>query len=230
MSFGGGCGARVGQARIGQAGVGQARVGGAGAGIRAILAADEDVGARRIGPLTFVVEAGKRANGVKYVGGADFHAWPLLDEILDNDADVLAAECVEACRANVTVEGVGVADAVKKADKVAPIPPEIFVFNEVDIGAAADLAFAAMAFEAGDGCDALSDFGLCSGVAATRGAGKLWRIQVVSRVALGLLSGFFGFVIVRAEPGHVLRVFWRKALLGAVKVETVGKSPVGFSG
>ena len=174
-NIGGRCGARFGQARVGGAGIG-------GAGI---LAAEEDVGLGQVGPPAFLIEARKGADGANDCGGSDLDGAPLLDELFDDPAGVLAAKNVEAGGAGVTVERIRVRELEIAANEVDTLPLQVNLFDVIDIRAAADLAFAAVAFEAGDGGDAFGDF--CLGSAAERSASGRGRGE-----AGGVLDGFGG--------------------------------------
>src|SRR5215469_2964297 len=154
------------------------------------VTADEDVGARRIGPMALVVKAGEGANGAKDGTGGDFHTLPVLDEAFGDEADVLAAENVEARGASVAVESVGVFEMEVTADEVGAIPLEIGGFDGVEVRAATDLAFAAVALKVWNGCGAFGHFGLGSGAEAACGLGK--RGRGISRSAPGFCLSFFG--------------------------------------
>ena len=92
----------------------------------------------------------------------------MLDELFDHPAGVLSSKDVEASGTGVAVDGIGVGELEIAANEVDSLPLQIKLFDVVDVRAAADLAFAAVAFEAGDGGDAFGDF--CFGSAAERSA------------------------------------------------------------
>src|SRR6185437_13128180 len=118
---------------------------------------------------------------------------PLLDELLDNPAGVLAAKDVKASGAGVAVERIRVCELEIAANEVDALPLQVKLFDVIDVRAAADLAFAAVAIEAGDGGGAFGDFGL--GCAAERSASGRGRGEAGGGVlggsggaALGLVS------------------------------------------
>lgn len=156
-----------------------------------VFAAEEDVGFRQVGPAAFVVEAGKSADGADDGGGADLYVAPLLDELFDDPAGVLPAEGVEARGASVAIERICICELEIAANVIDAFPLEIDLFDEVDVGAAADLAFAAVTVEAGGGGVAFGDLSL--GGAAKRSAS--WRGRghagggVLGGAAFGLVSG-----------------------------------------
>lgn len=117
----------------------------------------------------------------------------MLDELLDNPAGVLAAKDVKASGAGVPVDGIGVCELEIAANEVDFLPLQIKLLDVIDVGAAADLAFAAVAFEAGDGGVAFGD--LCLGGAAERSASGRGRGEAGGDL-LGDLGGAllcFGF-------------------------------------
>lgn len=147
------------------------------------------MGLGQVGPAALLVEAGKGADGANDGGGSDFDGAPLLDELFDHPAGVLAAKDVEASGAGVSVEGIGVGELEIAANEVDSLPLQIKLFDVIDVRAAADLAFAAVAFEAGDSGDAFGDFRL--GGAAERSASGRGRGEAGG----GLLGGFGGALL-----------------------------------
>lgn len=147
------------------------------------------MGFGEVGPTTFVVEAGERADGANNGGGSDLHVAPLLDKLFDDPADVLAAGLVEGGGAGVAVESLGVELEVF-GDEFDGIPAEVSLFNGVEVRAAADPAFAAVAFEAGEGGDAFGDFGLSG--AAERAACRRGRGMLGGVVCGGVGGALFG--------------------------------------
>lgn len=83
----------------------------------------------------------------------------MLDEAFDNSADVLTAEDVEAGGVPMAVNDVGIVQMEKGAYIAAAVPIEIDLLDSVNVGMAANAAFAAVAFEAGNGFAAGVDFG-----------------------------------------------------------------------
>ena len=71
---------------------------------RDVVAADENVGLWQVGPVAFFIEAGESADGANDGGGTYLYGAPLLDELFDDPAGVLAAKNVEARGAGVTIE------------------------------------------------------------------------------------------------------------------------------
>lgn len=200
------------EAFFGEAGVGGAVIveagGGAGVGASA-----EDVSFGEVGPAAFVVEAGKGANGAKGRSNGDLGISRFFDEALDHDADILSAQDVEASGAGVTVEGIRICKLEIAASGDDVLPVEVGLFNGVKIGMAADLAFAAVAFEAGDGGVALGDFG--PGGAAERAASRRGRRDEgggLVGAALGLVSSE-GVGVGFADAPKLIGA-WRKAFGG----------------
>lgn len=120
-----------------------------------------------------LVETGKGADGANDGGGTDLHGAPLLDELFDDPARVLAAKNVETSGAGVPIERICVCELEIAADVVDAFPLKINLFDEVYVRAAADLAFAAVTMEAGDGSVALEDLGF--GGAAETSASRWGR-------------------------------------------------------
>lgn len=135
------------------------------------------MGGGRVGPTAFVVDAGKGADGAEDGGGCDLDLVDLLDELFDGDADVLAADDVEAESAGVAINGVFVFE-IEGANDVggaAPVHEGLFYFQ--NIGVMADFALATVAIEAGDGCASLGEDGAPSGGRGTAFGGHDWCIS-----------------------------------------------------
>jgi hypothetical protein len=167
----------------------------------------------QVGPAAFIVEAGKGANGAKGRGDRDLGISRFFDEALDDDTDILSAQNVEASGAGVSVDGIRICELEIAASGDDVLPVEVGCFDGVIVGMAADLAFAAVAFEAGDGGVALGGFGL--GGAAERAASGRRRGDEgggLVAAALGLVSSEDAGVGFADAPKLIGA--WRKALSG----------------
>jgi len=168
------------------------------------------VGLGQIGPAAFLVEAGKGTDGANDGGRSDLDGAPLLDELFDYPAGVLAAKDVKASSAGVPVDGIGVREMEIAADEVDFLPLQIKLFDVINVRAAADLAFAAVAIEAGDGGIAFGD--LCLGGAAERSASGRGRDEVGGGALRGALLGF-GLGLGLRDEGEII-VGGRKTVSG----------------
>jgi hypothetical protein len=200
------------EAVFGEAGVGGAVVvrAGGGAGVGATA---EDVSFGEVGPAAFVVKTGKGANGAKGRSNGDLGISRFFDEAFDDDADILAANNVEASGAGVTVDGIRICKLEIAASGDDVLPVEVGRFDGVIVGMAADLAFAAVAFEAGDGGVAFGGFGL--GGAAERaasGSGRGDEGGSLVAAALGFVGSEDAGVGFADAPKLIGA--WRKALSG----------------
>lgn len=116
-----------------------------------VLAGQDDVSGRRVGPMAILVEAGKSADGTEDGGGSDGNVVDFLDELFDGDADVLAAGNVESGGTGMAIDGVNAGDLEGFANPVGAGPVDEEVFDHVGVVALADLAPAAVTLEARNG-------------------------------------------------------------------------------
>jgi len=176
------------------------------------------VSGRGVGPAAFLVEAGKGANGANDGGGSDLYHVPLLDELFDHPARVLAAKNVKASGAGVAVERICVCELEIAANEFDAFPLQIKLFDVIDVRAAADLAFAAVMIEAGDGGDAFGDF--CLGGAAERSASGRGRGEAGGGFLGGLGGALlcFGFGLGFADERGLVVGDRGKALRGGAGV------------
>lgn len=192
-----------------------------------VAAAEDDVGFGKVGPATVFVEAGESADGANDGGGAYLHGAPLLDELFDDPASVLAAKNIEASGAGVTINGICICELEITANEVDALPLDVRLLDKIDVRAAAELAFAAMAFKAGDGGFAFGDFRFGGArERATRGRGRgevgggLGSSALVG-FGLSLLGGDEREIIgdgrkaVRSEPGIVVGTAFEEDIVEA---------------
>jgi hypothetical protein len=100
-------------------------------------------------PLAVVVDVAVEADGADDGRGGDRDAMGLFEDGFEDDAEIAAAELIQAEGADVAVESFVIVETVFADDGCGAGPVDEIVFDESAVGMMADGAFAGVAFAVG---------------------------------------------------------------------------------
>lgn len=136
-----------------------------------VVGAPGDYGlAGRVLPLAVVVDVAVDAGGADYRRGGDADAMDVFEDGFESDAEIAAAESVEAEGASVAVESLVIVKTVFVNDGERADPVDEIVVDGIAIGMMADGALAGVALGIGRGIGMDAD-GCCGPSGIGRGGG-----------------------------------------------------------